>query len=138
MKATDAIEEIISILTREYPDRRPLLEYDTPYQLLISVILSAQTTDAQVNEVTPILFTRYPLPADLAAARQNEVERMVQILCRRSKNNPILLGEAGVQRFVNGHTRDYIRRVSTHCSIGAAWRKESRIMGYFVLCREDR
>lgn len=64
-------------LKRVYPDRRPLLEYNSPFELLISVILSAQTTDAQVNLVTPELFTRYPGPRELAAANQEEVERIV-------------------------------------------------------------
>ncbi len=47
------------------------------YQLLISVIMSAQTTDAQVNEVTPRLFSRYPGAEDLANAAQVDVERII-------------------------------------------------------------
>lgn len=43
----------------------------------------------------------------------------------------------GLQMFVYNRTRDYMRRVSEHVSIGVAWRTESRVMGYFVLCRED-
>jgi len=42
----------------------------------------------------------------------------------------------GLQRFVYAKTRDYMRRVSEHCSIGIAYRQERRVMGYFVLCRE--
>jgi hypothetical protein len=42
----------------------------------------------------------------------------------------------GLQRFVYGQTRDYMRRVSTHVTIGEAQRKESRVMGWFVLCRQ--
>jgi endonuclease-3 len=78
LPTTESVREITSLLIREYPDRAPLLDYDSPYHLLIAVILSAQTTDAQVNEVTPILFTRYPRPADLAAASPREVERIVR------------------------------------------------------------
>lgn len=44
----------------------------------------------------------------------------------------------GLQRFVYGNTRDYMRRVSAHVSIGEAHRMEKRVMGWFVLCREDR
>jgi hypothetical protein len=43
----------------------------------------------------------------------------------------------GLQMFVYDKTRDYMRRVSRHVSIGKAYRKESRVMGYFVLCRDD-
>jgi endonuclease-3 len=61
-----------------YPEARTLLEHGSCYQLLIAVILSSQTTDAQVNRVTPVLFRRFPLPADLAAADQGEVEEIVR------------------------------------------------------------
>ena len=44
------------------------LDHGSPFRLVISVLLSAQTTDAQVNKVTPELFRRWPTPADLAAA----------------------------------------------------------------------
>ena len=64
-------------LCRIYPDRRPLLTYASPFQLAIAVILSAQTTDAQVNVVTPELFDLYPDPAALAAAQVIDVERIV-------------------------------------------------------------
>jgi hypothetical protein len=49
---------------------------------------------------------------------------------------PVRPNSRGLQRFVYDKTRDYMRRVSSHCSIGIAYRLESRVMGYFVLCRE--
>jgi endonuclease-3 len=71
------VVEITGHLRPVYPDRRPLLAFESPYQLMIAVILSAQTTDAQVNTVTRELFRRYPTPASLAAATQAEIERIV-------------------------------------------------------------
>jgi len=68
---------ITEILNLEYPDRKPLLNYNNPFELLIAVILSAQTTDAGVNKVTPELFKLYPGPVELAAAEQNDVERII-------------------------------------------------------------
>ncbi len=53
------------------------LDHDTPFQLLAATILSAQTTDVRVNMVTPVLFAKYPTPADLAAANVEELEEMV-------------------------------------------------------------
>lgn len=50
---------------------------------------------------------------------------------------PVRPNSRGLQRFVYDKTRDYMRRVSTHCSIGAAHRLERRVMGYFVLCRDE-
>lgn len=64
----------------EYPgDAKELcaLIHDNPYQLLAATILSAQTSDEMVNSVTPVLFARYPTPADLAAADPDEVERLI-------------------------------------------------------------
>jgi endonuclease-3 len=75
-----ASERAVAVFERldpVYPDKRPLLEYSTPFELLIAVILSAQTTDAQVNLVTPELFRRYPTPQRLAAADPAELETII-------------------------------------------------------------
>ncbi len=77
MKAAERARIITEILNREYPDRKPLLNYRNPYELLIAVILSAQTTDAGVNKVTPVLFERYPTPQLLSEALQGEVEDII-------------------------------------------------------------
>ena len=53
------------------------LDFETPFQLMIAVILSAQTTDATVNKVTPELFASYGTPGKLAAAPRAEIERIV-------------------------------------------------------------
>lgn len=65
-------------LAGEYPEAECELIHDSAYQLLAATILSAQTTDVRVNSVTPALFARYPDPASLAAAEQEDVERIVQ------------------------------------------------------------
>lgn len=67
-------------LERVYGDPHAALHFHNPYQLLIAVILSAQTTDVNVNKATPALFERYPEPADLAAATQDDVEGYVRSL----------------------------------------------------------
>ncbi|HVF13253.1 MAG TPA: endonuclease III [Acidimicrobiales bacterium] len=72
--------ETVARLAEEYPgDERDLcaLAHDNPFQLLVATILSAQTTDENVNRATPALFARYPTPADLAAADPEELERLV-------------------------------------------------------------
>jgi endonuclease-3 len=68
-------------LAEEYPgSERELcaLTHEGPFQLLAATILSAQTTDERVNQVTPGLFQRYPTPADLAAADPAEVEALIK------------------------------------------------------------
>lgn len=53
------------------------LTYQDPWQLIVATVLSAQTTDENVNRVTPVLFSRWPTPEDLAAADPEEVEQVV-------------------------------------------------------------
>lgn len=72
-----ALEEL-KILERTYPDAKTALDYGDPFTLLIAVILSAQTTDAGVNRVTPFLFERYPTPQALARAKLSDVERIIK------------------------------------------------------------
>jgi endonuclease-3 len=69
---------IIKGLKREYPDAECALQYQTPEQLLVATILSAQCTDERVNLVTADLFRRYPTPADLAALPISTLERLIQ------------------------------------------------------------
>jgi len=69
--------EVLVILKRLYPDATCSLNYETPVQLLVATILSAQCTDERVNKVTPALFTRYPDAKALAYADREELEKLV-------------------------------------------------------------
>lgn len=103
MDATERARAVNDRLTAAYPDRRPLLHYRSPFELVISVILSAQTTDAQVNLVTPALFERYPTPAALAAAEQADVEAIVHSTgFFRSKARNIIAAAATIEREFSG------------------------------------
>lgn len=62
---------------KRYPEMGTALEYTSPWQLLVVTVLSAQTTDENVNKVAPGLFARYPTPHDLADADPEEVEQLV-------------------------------------------------------------
>ena len=70
--------EIYDLLTEEYPDAHCELDFENPFQLAVSTILSAQTTDERVNSVTPELFRRYPDAEALANAQQEDVEEVVR------------------------------------------------------------
>ena len=70
--------EELAILERTYPHAVTALDYGTPFELLIAVILSAQCTDARVNLTTPHLFARYPDAAALGRAGQDDVERIIK------------------------------------------------------------
>nr|WP_244953920.1 endonuclease III [Spelaeicoccus albus] len=65
-------------LAQFYPYARCELDFADPFQLLVATVLSAQTTDVRVNQVTPALFAAYPGPAELAAADKAAVESLVR------------------------------------------------------------
>jgi endonuclease III len=69
---------IVRRLARAHPDAHCALHFETPFQLLVATILSAQCTDAMVNRVTPELFRRWGTPEKLAAAEPAEVEALVR------------------------------------------------------------
>src|SRR5437867_13272347 len=69
--------ETMRRLAEEYPDARCELDHEGPFQLLVATILSAQSTDKGVNQVTPALFARYPTAHDLAAADPEELEKLI-------------------------------------------------------------
>ncbi len=70
-------EEVRARLAREYPDAECALVHRNPFELLAATILSAQTTDENVNKVTPALFAKYPTASDLAHADPADVEQLV-------------------------------------------------------------
>lgn len=70
--------EILSILKQLYPTATCSLNYDTPLQLLVATILSAQCTDERVNKVTPALFERFPDAHSFAKADGGEIESLIR------------------------------------------------------------
>ncbi len=66
------------ILAETYPDAHAELNFESPFQLLIATVLSAQTTDKRVNMTTPALFAKYPAPEDMAAANPDELAEMLK------------------------------------------------------------
>lgn len=72
------VREILEILDRAYPQATCALVHRNPWELLVSTILSAQCTDKRVNEVTPLLFRKYPTVADFAHANQAELAQDIR------------------------------------------------------------
>lgn len=98
--AADA-QEVNARLAEEYPDARCELDFENPLQLTVATLLSAQTTDERVNQVTPELFRRYPTAADYAQARRGDVEEIIRPLgFQRSKAGHLIgMGETLVAQF---------------------------------------
>ena len=76
-KKKKQIKELLHRLEALYPKVETQLSYNTPYELLIATILSAQCTDKQVNAVTENLFQKYPVPQKLASAAITDIEKLI-------------------------------------------------------------
>lgn len=68
---------VLNRLIARYPEARTALDYENAWQLLVVTVMSAQTTDENVNKVAPNLFARFPTPGDLADANPEEVEKII-------------------------------------------------------------
>lgn len=69
--------EIIEILKKLYPDAKCSLDFKTPFQMMVAVVLSAQCTDARVNQITPSIFEKYPEPKDFANMDISLLEQLI-------------------------------------------------------------
>lgn len=78
--ASQFAEDVAAILRDCYPDAHCALHYHNAYELLVATVLSAQTTDARVNTVTPQLFSLYPDPQHLAQATPEQLSALVRPL----------------------------------------------------------
>lgn len=77
MKSKKITEEIIKILKEYYPDAECSLDFTTPFEMMVAVMLSAQCTDERVNKTTPDLFKEYNTPEKMANADIKEIERII-------------------------------------------------------------
>jgi len=76
--AKERIGDIIKILRKNYPATCTALNFETPLQILVATILSAQCTDERVNKITPALFKKYPSAKEFARAKQADLETEVR------------------------------------------------------------
>lgn len=72
------IKKILKLFMAEYPDAQTMLVFNSRFELLVAVILSAQSTDVQVNRVTAELFKKYKNPEDMAAISLSELEHLIK------------------------------------------------------------
>ncbi len=117
---------ILALLKREYPDAHCELDYQTPYQLLVATILSAQCTDARVNLVTPAFFARYPTPAALAGADRGEVEELIRSTGFFRNKARSLVGMA--QALMEGHAGQVPREMEQLRALPGVGRKTANVI----------
>jgi endonuclease III len=104
VKTAADTREILTTLLSQYPHADTELVFENPFQLLVATILSAQTTDRRVNEVTPLLFRRWPDAHSLARAPIDEVEHVVKPtgFFRQKSRTIVGMADALVERH-SGH-----------------------------------
>jgi endonuclease-3 len=132
----DTARKIFAILSSRYSDAWARKRYDlSPYQALITTILSAQTTDKSVDEVRGELFSRYPTAGDLAGARQQDVEAIIRStgFFRVKAKNIIAAASAVVERF-SGEVPDTMNDLLTLPGVG---RKTANIVLYHAFGKNE-
>jgi endonuclease-3 len=119
-------KKIVDILKETYPDAKCELNYETPLQLLIATILSAQTTDKKVNEVTKDLFRDYPDLDSLLTLTNSELEeRIKQIGLYRNKSKNLILMFNQLEKKFNGEVPKTMEEIM---SLAGAGRKTANVV----------
>lgn len=112
-------EAVLKELERLYPDARPALKFDSAYELLVAVVLSAQCTDARVNKVTEQLFKEHNTPQTMLTLGQEALERYI-FSCGlyHSKAKHILSASADIVEKFDGQVPSTIRELKTLSGVG--------------------
>ena len=126
MKSKAAVRRIVEALKTLYPDAMCSLQYQKDYELLFAVRLSAQCTDARVNTVTPELFRRWPGPAELALATQEELESVIRSTGFYHSKARNLLGAA--QRVVSVYGGEVPPRLDELITLPGVARKTANVV----------
>jgi len=115
----DIWKAIWPTLSRQYKRTATFLDYTTHFQLLIAVIMSAQTTDDGVNKITPILWKKYPRPIDLAQANPRDVENIIKpVGYYRAKTKYIIKTAQMIVNNFNGIVPDDAKSLQTLSGVG--------------------
>jgi endonuclease-3 len=118
MKKIDK-EKALAELASLYPDAKPALNYTTPYELLVAVVLSAQCTDERVNIVTAKLFEKYNTPEAMVTLSQKELEKYI-FSCGfyRMKAEHILSASHDILDKFGGEVPDTIEELMSLAGVG--------------------
>lgn len=119
MLSKKKIRELIDVISQMYPDATVALHFETTFQLLIAVALSAQTTDVAVNKVTPALFAAYPTPEAMATADIHDVMDKIKTigLYRNKAKNIIACSQQLVSEF-NGVVPHTMKELTSLPGVG--------------------
>ncbi|MBR2475244.1 MAG: endonuclease III [Bacteroidaceae bacterium] len=134
MKIQERYNNIINWFKTNMPIAETELNYETPFQLLIAVILSAQCTDKRVNMITPALFEAYPSPEVLAAATPDAVFELIRSVSYPNNKAKHLIGMAKkLLSDFNGEVPSDIDKLQTLPGVG---RKTANVIAAVVFNKE--
>lgn len=126
VKKSEKALEVLKRLGAKYPDAHCELDHETPFQLLIATILSAQCTDVRVNMVTPRLFKTYPTPKKLASADQEDVEEIIRSTgFYKNKAKNII---ACAQGLLDDHKGEVPRTIEDLAALAGVGRKTANVV----------
>jgi len=126
MERENRAAECLIRLKAEYPQAKCSLNYTSAFELLIATILSAQTTDVRVNQVTPELFGRYPYPADYIPAQQGQIERIIRSIgCYKTKATRII---ATAERLITTYGGQVPATMEELCTLPGVGRKTANVV----------
>lgn len=110
---------MLSRLLKRYPTIHTALDHRTPWELLVATVMSAQTTDENVNRVAPVLFERFPTPGHLAEADPEEVEQIIfSTGFYRQKTRSIIGLAVAVEERFGGEVPDDLDQLVTFPGVG--------------------
>ncbi|MDD3888991.1 MAG: endonuclease III [Syntrophomonadaceae bacterium] len=109
MNKEEQASQILNLLEELYPDAGTMLKFGSKFELLIAIVLSAQTTDEQVNKVTCELFKNYKQPTDFASMEQTHLEELIRGvgLYRNKARNIIQLSRVLCEKYACGIPDDF-------------------------------
>lgn len=122
----DAARAVFDRLAKAHPDAHCELDHVNPFQLAVSVVLSAQTTDVAVNKLTPELFERYPTPAALATANAKDVEKILSRIGFFRQKTKSIIGLS--KKLVESHGGEVPRTMEELVKLPGVGRKTANVI----------
>lgn len=126
MTLKERYEGVISVFSEVMPSPKTELEYDTPFHLLLSVILSAQCTDKRVNMISPALFKAFPTPESLAAVEPEDVFPYIKSVTFPNNKSRHLVNAA--RKIVNDFAGELPADIDKLTTIPGVGRKTANVM----------
>jgi endonuclease-3 len=126
LKTPEEARQVLALLRAAHPDAHCELDHQDPFQLIVATVLSAQSTDVAVNQVTPDLFKRWPDPLALGRAEQSQMEKAIGRLGMFRQKSKNRIGLA--QRLVERHGGQVPRTLAELVELPGVGRKTANVV----------